>query len=71
MDDKFHDECGVFGIFGNVFLRIFEKVGRPDTLPLKGNRFKVDASIQEVTLLVFRGPGSAAPTRTTVSPAPP
>ena len=37
-----------------VFLRIFEKVGRPDTLPLKDNKFTVDASIEEVTLLVFR-----------------
>lgn len=46
-----------------VFLRIFEKVGRPDTLPLKGNRFKVDASIDEVTLLVFHNPAAAAPTR--------
>lgn len=45
-----------------VFLRIFEKVGRPDTLPLKDNSFLVDSSIQEVTLLVFRQE-SAAPTR--------
>jgi len=45
-----------------VFLRIFEKVGRPDTLPLKDNRFMVDSSIQEVTLLVFRKEG-AEPTR--------
>ncbi|MCW8907243.1 MAG: VWA domain-containing protein [Sedimenticola sp.] len=37
-----------------IFLRIFEKVGQPDTLPLKDNRFMVDSSIQEVTLLVFR-----------------
>lgn len=37
-----------------VFLRIFEKVGRPDTVPLKDNKFLVDSSIQEVTLLVFR-----------------
>lgn len=45
-----------------VFLRIFEKVGRPDTVPLKDNKFLVDSSIQEVTLLVFRQE-SAEPTQ--------
>lgn len=48
-----------------VFLRIFEKVGNPDTVPLKDNRFKVDKSIREVTLIVFRAEG-AAPTRVTM-----
>ena len=47
-----------------IFLRIFEKVGRPDTVPLKGNRFQIDDSIQEATLLVFRS-GEATPTRIT------
>ncbi|MES9958155.1 MAG: vWA domain-containing protein [Sedimenticola sp.] len=37
-----------------IFLRMFEKVGRPDTLPLKENQFVVDESVEEVTLLVFR-----------------
>jgi uncharacterized protein (TIGR03503 family) len=41
-----------------VFLRIFEKVGKPDAVPLKDNKFKVDASITEATLLVFRKPGA-------------
>ncbi len=45
-----------------IFLKIFEKVGRPDTVPLKDNKFLVDSSIQEVTLLVFRKEG-AEPTR--------
>jgi len=45
-----------------VFLRIFERVGRPDTLPLTDNSFLVDNSIQEVTLLVFRQ-DSGEPTR--------
>lgn len=39
-----------------VFLRIFEKVGKPDTLPLKDNRFTIDASVTEATVLVFRNP---------------
>jgi uncharacterized protein (TIGR03503 family) len=46
-----------------VFLRIFEKVGRPDTLPLKGNRFRVDRSIKEVTLLVFHDAAGGASTK--------
>ncbi len=46
-----------------VFLRIFEKVGNPDTVPLKDNRFKVDASVQEATLLVFRRQDTSTPTR--------
>ena len=37
-----------------VFLRLFEKVGRPDSVPLKENKFNIDASISETTLLVFR-----------------
>lgn len=41
-----------------VFLRIFEKVGRPDAVPLKDNRFNIDASITEATVLVFHKPGA-------------
>jgi uncharacterized protein (TIGR03503 family) len=37
-----------------VFLRIFEKAVVPDALPLKDNRFKVDKSISDVTVLLFR-----------------
>ncbi|HEB95952.1 MAG TPA: VWA domain-containing protein, partial [Sedimenticola thiotaurini] len=43
-----------------VFLRIFEKVGQPDSVPLKDNRFRIDSSIEEATLLVFRADGAAA-----------
>lgn len=41
-----------------VFLRIFEKVGKPASLPLEGNVFRVDKAVKEATLLVFRAPGS-------------
>ncbi|MEW8497388.1 MAG: vWA domain-containing protein, partial [Candidatus Thiodiazotropha taylori] len=34
-----------------VFLRIFEKVGKPDSVPLKDNKFTIDPSITEATLL--------------------
>lgn len=44
-----------------VFLRIFEKVGRPDTVPLKDNKFTIDASITEATVLSFHRP-EAQPT---------
>ncbi|MEJ2591547.1 MAG: VWA domain-containing protein [Candidatus Thiodiazotropha sp.] len=36
-----------------VFLRLFEKVGKPDSVPLKDNRFSIDSSITEATVLVF------------------
>ncbi|MEJ2466624.1 MAG: VWA domain-containing protein [Candidatus Thiodiazotropha sp.] len=36
-----------------VFLRIFEKVGKPDAVPLKDNKFTIDDSITEATVLVF------------------
>ncbi len=44
-----------------VFLRIFEKVGKPDTVPLKDNKFSIDDSITEATVLVFHKP-DAQPT---------
>ena len=45
-----------------LFLRMFEKAVQRDTVPLKQNRFTVDGSIREMTLVVFRRPG-AAPTQ--------
>ncbi|QYZ65323.1 MAG: hypothetical protein OI74_04615 [Gammaproteobacteria bacterium (ex Lamellibrachia satsuma)] len=45
-----------------VFLRIFEKVGKPDAVPLKDNQFTIDDSITEATVLVFHKPG-AKPTQ--------
>ena len=41
-----------------LFLRMFEKVSKADTLPLKDNRVEIDNSIHEATFLVFRKPGS-------------
>lgn len=37
-----------------IFLRMFERAARPDTVPIKGNKFNIDKSIREMTLLVFR-----------------
>lgn len=38
-----------------VFLHMFEQAAAPDAIPLLDNRFEVDGSISEMTLLVFRG----------------
>ncbi len=43
-----------------VFLRIFEKVGKPDAVPLKDNKFTIDDSITEATVLVFHKPNAEA-----------
>jgi len=45
-----------------VFLKVFEQVGKPEGVPLQGNRFTVDASVREATVLLFREPGSPDPT---------
>jgi len=37
-----------------IFLRMFERATQPDTVPLQGNKFTIDKSIKEMTLLVFR-----------------
>ena len=44
-----------------VFLKMFEQVGNPDSVPLDDNKFTVDASVREATILLFRKPGSSAP----------
>ncbi len=45
-----------------VFLKMFKKSIPQDSLPLKNNRFTVDESVREFTMLVFRKPG-AKPTQ--------
>ncbi len=41
-----------------VFLHLFEKAATRDTVPLDDNHFKIDKSVKEMTLLVFRAEGS-------------
>ncbi len=43
-----------------VFLHLFEKVANPDSVPLKQNRFQIDESVSEMTVLVFRKDNSKA-----------
>ena len=44
-----------------VFLKVFEQVGKPEGVPLKDNRFTVDASVREATVLLFREKDSSVP----------
>ncbi len=41
-----------------VFLHLFEKAAKRDTVPLLENYFKIDDSVSEMTLLIFRKEGS-------------
>jgi uncharacterized protein (TIGR03503 family) len=41
-----------------VFLRLFEKSAKRDSLPIKGNRFHVDDDVKDMTLLIFNKPGA-------------
>lgn len=56
-----YERAGDAGQLERLFLHMFEKAAPPDTVPLTDNRFTVDSSIREMTVLVFRRPG-AAPT---------
>jgi len=42
-----------------VFLHIFEKSTNVDSVPLDDNRFSIDKSIKDMTVLVFRKPGDS------------
>jgi uncharacterized protein (TIGR03503 family) len=42
------------GELQKVFYRMFERASKPDTVALTGKTFPVDASIREMTLLIFR-----------------
>jgi len=44
-----------------VFLKIFEQVSKPDSIPLSDNKFTVDSSIREATVLLFNKKGSPPP----------
>jgi len=42
-----------------IFLHMLEQAAPPVTVPLDGNRFDIDSSVSELTLLVFRGDDAA------------
>ena len=41
-----------------AFLRLFEASVEPESLPVNDNRFRVDESVQDLTVLAFREPGA-------------
>ncbi len=41
-----------------IFFKMFERATSPNSISISDNQFKVDATIKEMTLLVFRKPGS-------------
>lgn len=43
-----------------IFFKMFERATEPDSISLAGNQFMIDSSVKEMTLLVFRKPGSPA-----------
>ncbi len=43
-----------------IFFKMFERATLPPTISITDNQFKVDSTIKEMTLLVFRKPGSKA-----------
>jgi len=66
--DGWYEQVNSADRLQRVFLRIFEEVGKPDTVPIKGNKFKIDGSVKEATLLVFRKKDVLHPTKI-VSPS--
>jgi hypothetical protein len=52
--DGWREDAPTAEALQRAFLHIFEQAAAPDTLSLVDNRFTVDASVSEVTLLIFR-----------------
>lgn len=70
------EEAPTAAALQRAFLHMFEQATPPDTVPLQGTKFTVDASVHEFTLLVFRQAGAPpltllAPDRRTLSAASP
>jgi len=53
MTDGWYEQVNSADELQRVFLRMFEKVSKPDSVPLVNNKFQLDDSIEEATLLVF------------------
>lgn len=53
MTDGWYEQVNSADELQRVFLRMFEKVSKPDAVPLVNNKFRLDDSIEEATLLVF------------------
>lgn len=58
--DGWYEQVDSADALQRVFLHLFEKTIQRDTVPLDENQFKIDESVTEMTLLVFRQQGSSA-----------
>lgn len=56
--DGWYEQVDTADELQRVFLHLFEKAAQRDTVPLTDNNFKIDASVSEMTLLVFRSEGT-------------
>lgn len=56
--DGWYEQVDTADQLQRVFLHLFEKAAQRDTVPLTDNYFKIDDSVTEMTLLVFRKEGS-------------
>jgi len=61
--DGWYEQVNSADRLQRVFLRIFEEVAKPDTVPLKDNKFRIDSSVNEATLLIFKRDGGGQPTK--------
>jgi uncharacterized protein (TIGR03503 family) len=52
--DGWYEQVDTTDELQRVFLHLFEKAAQRDTVPLTDNNFKIDDSVSEMTLLVFR-----------------
>ena len=53
VSDGWYEQADSADKLQRIFLRLFEKAAKPDTLPIQDNTVQVDASIEEMTFLVF------------------
>ena len=51
--DGWQESAGDAATLQRIFLRMFEAAVQPETVPLQGNRFQIDSSISEFTVLLF------------------
>ena len=58
--DGWYEQVDTADELQRVFLHLFEKAAQRDTVPLTDNYFKIDDSVSEMTLLVFRSEGTRA-----------
>jgi len=58
--DGWHEAVDNAEDLQRVFLHIFEKSAKVDTVPLENNHFNIDKSIEDMTVLVFRKPEASA-----------